>query len=178
MKKQFVMIGSSMAILGAILLAANVVSAQETNENPLSSLAQQIAQKFGLNQGDVETVIQNFHQQRHDEMKQEVQAKMIEKLNQAVADGKLTDAQKQAILAKHAELQAKHEAKMQEFLNLSAEDRQTRKIELHDEMATERDGLRQWAQENGISDVDFLFSFGGKGAGRGELRQMKMRFRE
>src|SRR3989338_237342 len=67
-------------------------------------MVQKIAERFGLNQDDVQKVFDEEHQAR----KAEMETKFNERLSQLVADGKLTEEQKQAIIAKRAELESQH----------------------------------------------------------------------
>jgi hypothetical protein len=76
-----------------------------------------------------------------------------ERLTQAVADGKITEEQKEKILDKHEEMQAK----MESLKDLEPEERKAQMQTLHEE-------LKKWAEEN---NIDFPF-FGMKlGFGRG-----------
>src|SRR4051812_24138055 len=79
---------------GATALAATDASSTSANKQ---NLAQEIANKFHLNSSDVQSVID----QHHAEKQQAHEAKYEDRLSKAVTDGKLTDAQKQAILTEH-----------------------------------------------------------------------------
>jgi hypothetical protein len=61
-----------------------------------SDIVQRLAQKFGLQETEVQAVFDEVHQERHQKMKQD----MENRLNQAVQEGKITESQKQAILDK------------------------------------------------------------------------------
>ncbi|MEK9143674.1 MAG: hypothetical protein AAB481_03535 [Patescibacteria group bacterium] len=58
--------------------------------------------KFGLSESDIQSVFDEARNERQTRM----QTRFDDKLSQAVKDGKLTEVQKQAILAKQKELQA------------------------------------------------------------------------
>src|SRR5688500_1654770 len=90
-------------ILGIALIStlfgANYVSAQDTSATS-PSIVQKIAQRFNLSQTDVQKVFDEAHEERMSKMKVQVE----ERLNQAVKDGKITEAQKQALLSKFTEM--------------------------------------------------------------------------
>lgn len=102
MNKKILAAAVATTILGAGVLSANGVFAQTTptDQNPMSALADKIASRFGLNRADVQAVF--------DEQQQEQAAKhranQEAQLTQLVTDGKITEAQKQLIIAKRAEL--------------------------------------------------------------------------
>lgn len=84
-----------------------------------------------------------------------------DRLTQEVKDGKLTEAQKRLLIAKHNELQAKREADRPEnWQSLTREERKTK-------MEAERQALEAWAKANGIDSKYFFNCFGYKGFGRG-----------
>jgi hypothetical protein len=122
--------------------------------NGHSPLAEKIANRFGLNKDEVEAVFEEDRTQRQDEMK----ARYEDRLNQAVSDGKITEEQKQAVVAKKAELQENR----QEMANLSDEERKQKMDEHRQEMET-------WAEENGIDLGLFMGrgGFGDRGLGMG-----------
>ena len=100
------------------------------------------------------------HESRRSEMQATRKAELEAKLTQAVTDGKITAAQKQLILAKHAELQAEHAA-----------DRDASR----EERAAERAELETWAKENGIDLTQFFAERGPQGNADGKHgRGMKM----
>src|SRR5690349_14401657 len=107
MKKQIVVPALALVITGAVLMGTLQVSAQEGADmrDVHTTLVQKIAQKFGLKESDVQTVFDEVRSEKQTEM----QARFEEKLTQAVKDGKITEAQKTAIIAKHKEMQQKHE---------------------------------------------------------------------
>lgn len=115
---------------GAGFLYIKTAQAADTNR---TSIVQELATKFGLKEADVESV---FTAHRN-EMQKNHQQSFTDRLNQAVADGKLTEAQKNAVVAKHEELKKLREAEQQQ--------RQQK-----------RDELAKWAEDNKI-DPSFLF---------------------
>jgi len=90
-----------------------------------------------------------------DENRAERQGKMEERfednINKAVESGKITEAQKSAILTKHEETQAKRD----ELKDLPQEERRAAMQKSHEEMI-------KWAKDNGIDMSQFA---GPKGEG-------------
>ena len=120
------------------------------------TLIQRIVQRFGLKTEDVQGVFDTVRGERQDEMQQ----KMTERLDTLVKQGKITEAQKKLIVAKHAELQAQREKEMESMKDLTPEERRT-KMEAH------RTELESWAKQNNI-DIQYVIGFGrGKGLGMG-----------
>jgi hypothetical protein len=109
---------------GATALAAN-------SSRP--SLAQDIANKFHLDQSQVQDVID----QHKTTMQQNHEAKYEERLDQAVKDGKLTDAQKQAVLTEHNKL-------IGELKSAGSGDRRQT-------MENVRQEAKDWASQNNIN---------------------------
>ena len=139
----------SLIVLGALLftgvVGAGLIKAEETNNYP--PIVQKLVERFGLNEDEVKAVFDEARQERH----QERLAHFEEGLNQAVADGKITQEQKELILAKKEEMRAKHE----EMRSLSWEERRTA-------MEQQKEEMKTWAEENGIDSTQ-LFPFGPKG---------------
>lgn len=147
-KKLLLIPVTALAVGGAILMTPQSAHAQTTDTNPFTSLIQRIAQKFNLKEEDVKTVFESHREERQKEMQQ----KYLDRLTQAVKDGKITEAQKQLLIQKHDELKAKHE-----------QNRANRQ--------TEFDALKKWASDNNI-DLQYLMPFG-KGPGRGMGKMMQ-----
>lgn len=141
-------------VLGGVIIAgtafgAGLVSAQ-TSASGSSTIVQKIAQKFGLNEAEVQAVFDEDLKARHDQMK----AKFESRLSQDVAQGKITEAQKQLILQKHQEIQSQMTLDME---NMTPEQMRTN-------MESKRAELESWASQNGI-DLKY-FHFGIKGHGK------------
>lgn len=146
------MIAAAIASLGiASVIGVGTVAAQGANS---TNLAEQIATEFNLNKNDVQKVIDQNHDARHEEMEQ----KVAERLQAAVDAGKLTTEQKDMILAKMEELHESREAKREEMQNMTRDERRAA-------MQAQREELLQWAKDNNIP-VDYLM-FGGRGHGPG-----------
>lgn len=112
-------------------------------ENGQQGLMQRIAQHFNLNQDEVEQVFAEDRQERQKQRQQEMQQRFEENLSTAVSEGRLTEEQKQAVLAKHQEIQAK----MEELKDLDPEERREQVQAVHQEM-------QDWAEGQGIDLED------------------------
>ena len=141
-KYKILVVLAVMAVLSGAVLRSRPISAQE----PFGpeSLIQRLVERFGLDQGEVEEV---FSQHREEKMSQR-QARFEERIDQAVEGGRLTQAQKEAILAKKEELKQACSS----VEGLSWEERARLREEHQQEM-------EQWAQDNGLS-LPELFGLG------------------
>lgn len=145
----------SAVVIGGVLMGSSRAFAQESTSatNPMASLVQKIADKFGLNKDEVQGV---FDQSRA-EMQQTRQAEYETRLSQLVTDGKITEAQKQLILSKHAEMQAAREKEWGTMKDQTPAERKAA-------METRRTALENWATQNGI-DTQYLQLGQSKGNG-------------
>lgn len=134
-------------LLGAYGLSA--VAAETQTDYNFPPVIQKLVERFNLDPAKVEEVLQQDRKER--EAKR--QAIFEDRLEQAVKDGKLTEKQKEAILAKRSELQAKVES----LRNLTPEERYGALRQLREEVAA-------WAKENGI-DAKWLLTGKGRGFG-------------
>lgn len=162
MKKQLILTATVLTLIGASAFGATAAFAQ--GSDPSSGLTQRIAEKFGLKQSEVQSVVDQYRSEERAERQAEMQAKFQERLAQLVTDGKITEAQKQLILNKHAELQANRDQEFATFKNMTEDERKAA-------MEQKRSELESWAKANGI-DAQYLMPFGkgGPGFGRGEGR--------
>lgn len=131
------------------------IASAATNTNSQISLVDKIAAKFNLNKDDVQKV---FDEDRESH-KQEHQAKMNERLDQAVKDGKLTQEQADKLKAKLEEMQTERENNRQ---NGSKPDKT--------EMKQKMEEFKKWLKDNNIPD-EFGMPMGG---GRGYHHRMGM----
>lgn len=144
----------AVVIGGASFLGFSQAAQAQTNA-PESSLVQAIAQKFNLDQSQVQSVFDQHKAERHKEMKQKAE----DRLNQAVKDGKITEEQKTKILEKLAELKAQHDS--EEFKKMTRAEKKAAMQKAHDELQT-------WATEQGIDTSYFMMGFGQHHGGRGK----------
>lgn len=104
-KKTALVAGSSIAILvaGASVAAKSSLAANTSSDN----LASRIATVFGLDQSKVQSTIDTFREEERQNRQTEMKQKLTDRLTQAVTDGKLSEDQKNTILNKEAEIQAR-----------------------------------------------------------------------
>lgn len=154
------MAAAIIAVVGASIIGASTVSAQDTDTNKVS-MVKQLAQKLGIEESKIQTAMDSIHADRQAEMQKQMEARLI----QAVTDGKITEQQKQLILKKHQEIQAEREANRETIKNLTPEQRRA-------EMQEHKSEMEAWAKENGIDMSLFFGGMGSKGGMRG-FRHMK-----
>lgn len=153
--------GLTIAILGTGVLTSTQVFAQTSND-PMSSIVQKIADKFGLNKSDVQSV---FDQDRADK-KIAMEARSEAQLDQDVKDGKITEAQKQLIISKRKELEATRQNQMKNMQGKSQDEIKATMEAKKATMEAERKSLEDWAKQNGI-DVKYLMGGFGMHGGPG-----------
>jgi len=143
-------------ILSGAALGSSQVFAQTrtADPTPMSDLAKRIADTFGLKQDEVEAVFNQERQEQQTKRSAEYEARLA----QLVTQGKITELQKQLIIAKQKELQASHAAKMTSMDGKTPEEHKAA-------METERAALREWAKQNGIDARYLMFKMRGKGTG-------------
>lgn len=148
------------AVAGTVGLAglstAGIVAAQSgsgDNDGPMSGLVTALAEKFNLDQTEVQQVFDDERTARQAERETEVS----EKLAELVSEGKLTQEQSDAISEKRTELQAEREEARDNEESLTREERQERR-------AAHRDDLETWASENDISSEYLRYVLGGHGS--------------
>lgn len=152
-KKRLIVPILAVVAASTIAVGAATVSAQTADESGYPSIVSKIAERFSLNQDEVQSVFDEERAERHADMQQ----KFEDRLTEAVSNGDLTEEQKQAILQKHEELQADREANFENFKDMTPEERRAAMQSRHTELET-------WANENGI-DMQYLMPFGGEGRG-------------
>lgn len=156
-KKQ-IAYGSTAALAVALLVGGGVYTAQAaTPGTQASNVVQKIAQKFGVPQADVQAVFDADRQERM----QHMQAQAEQRLTALVNAGKITQAQKDLIVAKHKELQANRQANFEAMKGKTPAERKAA-------MDTQRAELEAWAKTNGI-DLQYLMVGHGR-AGHGGHR--------
>ena len=158
MNKKIFVVAAALIVLSAGVIGIQTAFAQDSDINPVNSLVQKIADKFGLKQEDVKAVFDEHHK----EMEMQMQKKQDERLDQLVKDGKITSDQKTLIINKMNELKAEHEKDFEEFKNLS-------KDQIKAKMEARHAELNIWAKENGIDPQYLMFhvKFNGKGIVKG-----------
>jgi hypothetical protein len=104
-KKQII---ATSVLAGALVLtgAYGIQKANAATDTNFPPMIQKLVDKFNLNKDEVSKLVEENRTARQDEREDDFEKKLTE----AVIAGKITEAQKTAILAKHEELQTKREA--------------------------------------------------------------------
>ncbi len=144
-----------LTIMGGIALATTSPVSANYGGDGQTTLMQRLVSRFNLNESEVQTVFAEVRTERQAEREKALELRLTE----AVAAGKLTEAQKQLVLAKHEELQATREANLTAWQALTPEEKRA-------QMTEQRQALQDWAKANGI-DTSFLFMADGPMMGRG-----------
>lgn len=129
----------AVAASGIILLGATQLVHAQTSNTPFSGLAQAIAQKFNLNQTDVQNVI-------NQQMQTNMQTRVQNRLDQLVKDGKITSAQEQAIISEMAKIKSEYDTAA--FKTMTADQRKQSLQKMRDE-------INAWAKSQGI-DIKYV----------------------
>ena len=139
------------------LLALGAISTQvfaQTNTGR-QNLVQQLSLKLGISEDKVQAAFNEIQSDRQAEMEKTYE----DRLTQLVTDGKITENQKQKILAKHQEIVKQKQST--DWQNMNPIERKTK-------LNRYRADIEKWAKDNGI-DVFYLLRFemhGDKGFGR------------
>jgi hypothetical protein len=135
---------------GSLLGLSTLVHAQ-SGKTPFSGLAQAVAQKFNLNQSDVQSVINSYMQQQKQKMRQNMQLRLQNRLNQEVQQGELTSSQEASIVSELSTL--KSQSNPGSFKSMTPQQRQQA-------FQTQQNDLKSWAQSQGINLSLIPFGFG------------------
>ena len=150
------LVGATIVSLGASSVLGMGLAHAATTSNNQDGLVDTIASKFNLNKSDVQKVFDENRTAHQAEREQ----KMKERLDQAVKDGKLTQAQEDALIAKHKELEATRQANHDAMKDKTKAERKAT-------MDAERTAYKQWLSDNGIpADYGMM---GGRGGMHGEM---------
>lgn len=145
MKKKLLILTVALGALAFTgLFVANNIRAEDAGSYP--PIVQKLVERFGLDEAEVQGVFDEAKEER----KQEMQTQIENKLDQAVADGELTEEQKQALIDKKAEM---HDLK-DELRDLDPDERRAVMQEHHDE-------FKAWLEEQGIDLTGEFSHFGG-----------------
>lgn len=141
--KKYLILG---LIAGIILIGGSFIlvdKAMAENNRPHDSIVQRLVERFGLNQDEVESVFEQEHQERQ----QQMTALREEKLNQAMTAGVITAEQKQALLDKQNQWREENQGQ-------EPGERQNHQQE-----------MQTWMAENGIDHEALSEYMGGFGPG-------------
>jgi hypothetical protein len=158
-KRNLLVTAGAAAVIGVTGLTSLGVASAATSSSTdgTSSLVDKIAKKFNLNASEVEAVFTQDRAEHQEARKQQV----TDKLTQAVKDGKITEDQKQKILAKITEMQTARDANRAAMKDKTEAERKAA-------MDAKKTELESWAKENNIP-TDYLRYVGGKGGPGGRL---------
>lgn len=134
LKKKIIALILALTTIGFGSLALSPVFAQ-SNPNPASGLVSAIAQKFNLDQGQLQSFVTSYRQQNR-------QNKLQNHLDQLVTQGKITKDQETAILAEISSLKSKYN--LNSLGTMSIQDRRQALTNAHNEFKT-------WTQSQGIN---------------------------
>lgn len=140
--------GLGAAVVTAGLVLSTSLAKAQAPEQPFSGLVDAIAKKFNLNETEVQAFFDEYHTQHKQDMLVKMKEKQAERMSQLVTEGKLTEAQKQAFIAKMEELHSQMEENKESMKDLTPEQRRT-------EMQKQHEELKAWAQSQGI-DLDAI----------------------
>jgi hypothetical protein len=132
--KQSLLVASTAAIIGLATIGTGITLAAAPAK---STIVDKLAERFNLNRDDVQKVFEEHRQETQIERQQ----KLKDRLDQAVKDGKLTQVQEDAILAKVQEV----EAFMATLKDKTPTEREAA-------IKTEMDSVKQWVKDNNIPE--------------------------
>ena len=165
--RTIILSGIGVAVVTAGLVLSTSLARAQTTEKPFGGLAEAVAKKLNLEQAQVEAVFTEYHEQHRQEMTEEMKAVEETRLSGLVTSGKITEAQKQAIIAKMAELKAaRQNFDKEQFKSMTPEQRKA-------EMLKKKEELDAWAKAQGIDPSVLMPTFKFKG-GRGGHGMGKM----
>jgi hypothetical protein len=113
-KVKFKKIIVPIVVLGLSVLAGGFLVKQARADDlnyGRGRMIEQLSERFNLNEDEVNQAVDEFRQERQNEM----QARHEERLQEAVEDGVITEEQKQALLNKHEEMRQEREKKWAEM---------------------------------------------------------------
>lgn len=134
MKKKIIIPLLAVAIVGIGAFGISQVHAQ-SNGSPASGLVSAIAQKFNLDQNQLQLFVASYRQQNR-------QVRLQTRLDRLVSQGKITQAQKQAILTEIASLKTKYN--LNSLGTMTPQEKRQAFQNAHSEFKT-------WAQSQGIN---------------------------
>lgn len=155
-KKPLLIAGIATTIAVASVAGASAAN-NSGNTNPRDNLINKIAKKFNLKPAEVKAVFEQEHSERQAKADQNVETK----LTQLVKDGKITEDQKSAILAKRAELKKDMEANRDSMKDKTPAERKAL-------MDQKKADLEAWAKDNNIPTEYIHFVFGHVPGGHGQ----------
>ncbi len=150
------------AIIGSSIIGVSPAFAQTSNTgstihpNFLQGIIDAIAQKFGLDKTQVQSVITYYQNSQKANFQSNMQNREKSRLDKLVSAGNITQDQEKLILAKFQELQSSR----QNWKSLTPDQRKAA-------MMQQKTDLQNWAKQNNIDPKYLLF---GKMHPRGGMR--------
>lgn len=144
--------------IGYGLVGAGNAYAQDTTarSNIFSTLVEKIAATFKLDKAKVQEVVTQVETDHRTERQAEMKKLQDERLSELVTEGKITEAQKQALIKKQAEMKAQYSSDA--FKNMTQEQRSA-------VMEKHRAEMKTWAESQGIDSQYLMQGKGGRGFG-------------
>jgi hypothetical protein len=152
MKKPLLIAGAAATIGLTSIAGIGVASASSNGSSGNNGLADKIASTFGLDKSKVQAVF-DADRKEHEAQRQ---VEIEKTLTQAVKDGKLTEAQKSAILVKLKEIKTDMESNRDAMKDKTQAARKAA-------MEQRRTGLETWAKKHGIPTAYLRYVMGGPG---------------
>lgn len=137
---------AALAVAGGLFLTSQPALAANSSPERHETMAQELAERFGLNQTEVEA----FFQEKRQAKQAERQAEFEQKLANLVANGSLTEAQQTAWLERHQQQQAARQANRDQMREASPAERQAARQQ-------QRQEFQDWAISQDI-DLELLKS--------------------
>lgn len=151
-----------LVLLGVVLIISGMFGVSQVfaqaNNGKNTSFVQELALKLGIDQVKVQQAVDQIRQGH----KSQTQTRFSDLLDQAVKDGKITEAQKQLILDKRQELQ---NTKLN-FKDMTPEQKRQA-------MQKQKQQLEEWSKQNNIDLKYLLGGHGALGGFKGRLGRQK-----
>lgn len=153
-------------LLGATVVGVSTVSADTTETNKpnfMSGFATALAQKFGLNETEVNSFLNTEMQKHRDEMQAKFAQNFADRLAKAVTDGKLTQSQADQIKTKQAEIKSEMDKLHAEGVPKTSEQKEKMKALI--------DSVKSWAEANNIPNEYLMLGGHGFKGQRGNFNK-------
>lgn len=157
-KKNLILPIAILATAGVISLGAISTNAYFGGGQRHDDMVKELAVKLGVDETKVSAVFEEMHE----EHQQEMESRLSDRLDEAVARSEITAAQKASILAKHDEMKDERDTNRESFQNMTPDKRRETRQADHDEMEA-------WAEEQGIDLEYFMGPMGGHMGIRGSM---------
>jgi hypothetical protein len=156
---------AALLVLSFLTAGVTTVKAASTSRmggpNPFGNIVEAIAEKFDLEESEVEAVIDEVMEAHKKEMREKMEEDVSARLKEAVANGTITQSQADLVQAKHIEIKADQSQKLENrpgYKTMTSAEREERM----EEMKAQREELLEWAEDNDIPKEYLFFTFGGK----------------